>query len=290
MTETLIPTARLNEKRLLYADTDTPGEGLPAYFEMFNDKQHTAMTSMVTALDLIPDGATRILDAGCALGNTGKVLKKRRPVEVVGIEMMAEAAKIAQSHLDDVVCADLDMRPELPYPKGHFDAILFLDVLEHVVLPERTVQHLLNWLSPQGVLIFSIPNVFHISVLKEMFGGVRRFNGTAITVPEHLRFFMITDIVNLMDKLNVRIDETIFALMTEPHDAENHLGALAESLGSNRERAAFESRVSHYVFRASPALDGQPVSNMGRAFNFEGRYQMFHSAEELGLDVGSPDS
>jgi SAM-dependent methyltransferase len=241
---------------------------------------------MVAALDLVPDGASRVLDAGCALGNAGRILKNRRPVEVVGIEMMAEAAEVARTHLDDVVCADLDLRPELPYPADYFDAILFLDILEHVVLPEQVVQHLLRWLSPGGVAVFSIPNVFHVSVLKEMFGGARRFGGTGITVPEHLRFFMITDIVNLMDRLNLKIDETILALVTEPNEAEGPVGDLAEWFGSSRERAAFESRVSNYVLVASPVLDGDAVRNTGQQFNFEGRYQMFHSAEELGLSAG----
>ncbi len=57
MTETLNTATERNEKRLLYADSDAPGDGLPAYF---SDKLHTAMTSMVAALDLVPDGASDV--------------------------------------------------------------------------------------------------------------------------------------------------------------------------------------------------------------------------------------
>ena len=77
-----------------------------------------------------------MLDVGCALGKFGRLLKSRRDIEVVGVELMAEAAAVAADHLDDVLILDLDETPDLGYPENSFGVLTMLDVVEHLMLPD----------------------------------------------------------------------------------------------------------------------------------------------------------
>jgi 2-polyprenyl-3-methyl-5-hydroxy-6-metoxy-1,4-benzoquinol methylase len=46
----------------------------------------------------------------------------------------------------------------------HFDLVVFLDVLEHLVHPWSALRHASSLLRPRGVVVASIPNVRHVSV------------------------------------------------------------------------------------------------------------------------------
>lgn len=113
----------------------------------------------------LPATARRVLDVGCGAGALGASVKARTGAEVVGIEYFEDAAARAAERLDQVIRADLNTLTELPFPHGHFDAMFFGDVLEHLLDPARTLAALTTYLAPHGVVIASIPNVKHWSVV-----------------------------------------------------------------------------------------------------------------------------
>ena len=55
-------------------------------------------------LRYIPHNAYTILEVGCGCGNFSELLKKKRSVEVWGIELSERAAVIAADKLDKVLC------------------------------------------------------------------------------------------------------------------------------------------------------------------------------------------
>lgn len=137
----------------------------------------------------IPSASKKILDIGCAEGVLGSVLKKKFSSEVWGMEMVPEAAAQAATRLDRVivgnVCEQLDLIPD-----RHFDCILMNDVLEHLVHPEKLLQSVKAKLSPQGVVVASIPNIRYFFVLWDL---VMRKNwnyaDSGVLDRTHLRFF-----------------------------------------------------------------------------------------------------
>lgn len=268
-------------KRRLYADAPSNLDQLPEYFASYFD---TLPTSVTTASELVPPDARRVLDVGCALGKTGRLLKNRRDIEVVGIELIEEAARVAERHLDDVLRLDLDEQQALPYPPGHFDAILLLDVIEHLLLPSEVVGHLLHWLRPQGTVIFSVPNVTHISVLAPLLGPAVRFQDTStITSAPHLRFFTLGDLVDLLTSNGLRVDGTAVGVGTQPDADESVIGDLAAALGGDRQAAIFESRVVQWVLRATRSSEvGSTAGNGAFALEWRSNQQLEPSA--LGLD------
>lgn len=82
-------------------------------------------------LELVPQGVSRILDVGCNTGAFGGRLKAERSIEVWGVEPNPDAAAIASRILDKVLNQLFTAEADLP--DRYFDAVVFNDVLEHMV-------------------------------------------------------------------------------------------------------------------------------------------------------------
>jgi len=83
---------------------------------------------------LIRNDNNKVLEIGCGTGNTAKALKeKNKAVEVIGVEIVPEIAKIAETKLDKVICGDIESL-DLPY-REYFDYVIAGDVLEHLYNP-----------------------------------------------------------------------------------------------------------------------------------------------------------
>jgi 2-polyprenyl-3-methyl-5-hydroxy-6-metoxy-1,4-benzoquinol methylase len=88
---------------------------------------------------------------------------------VVGIEPDAGDAAEAAKLCDRVLPVSLeDVREEFP---GQFDAVLFGDVLQHLVDPAAALARVRPWLSPRGVVVASVPNFGHWSVIGDLLEG-----------------------------------------------------------------------------------------------------------------------
>jgi 2-polyprenyl-3-methyl-5-hydroxy-6-metoxy-1,4-benzoquinol methylase len=150
-------------------------------------------------LAFVPEQASRVLDVGCGAGGFGRSLLAARPaVELWGVEpdpVGAEAARqsgyrhVADGTFEDAA-ADL--------PSGHFDAVLFFDVLEHTAAPAAALQAAHRLLAPQGELVASIPNVRHFSVWWPLVvRGRWDYTDYGILDRTHLRFFTRTSMREL---------------------------------------------------------------------------------------------
>ncbi|MFO1186414.1 MAG: methyltransferase domain-containing protein [Alphaproteobacteria bacterium] len=90
---------------------------------------------------------------------------------------------------------------------GPFDCILCLDVLEHLVDPWRVVGALHGQLAPGGVIVASIPNVQHHSVVRALMTGGWRYDPEGGLLDEtHLRFFTRSTAIELMTSSGLRLD------------------------------------------------------------------------------------
>jgi len=89
-----------------------------------------------------------------------------------------------------------------------FDCILCLDVLEHLADPWRVLQQLSQKLKPQGVIITSIPNIRHVSILVKLFLlGRWTYTDSGILDRTHLRFFTKQSVLALLDLPQLRLEK-----------------------------------------------------------------------------------
>jgi SAM-dependent methyltransferase len=144
---------------------------------------------------LVPAACRLVLEVGCARGGLGRLLKARGH-HVTGIELVPEAAAEARVRLDAVLTADVET-DGIPFPPDSFDAVVFADVLEHLVDPWRVLRQAAAVLAPGGVVVASIPNLQNGAVLWRLVRGKWDYRERGITDFGHLRFFTLHTIRGL---------------------------------------------------------------------------------------------
>jgi 2-polyprenyl-3-methyl-5-hydroxy-6-metoxy-1,4-benzoquinol methylase len=131
----------------------------------------------------------RVLEVGCANGYITKVLAERG-CTVVGIELDAEAAAVAEKWAERVVVGDLDGRTLWEELDGEqFDAITFGDVLEHLRDPLAALRSAVRYLKPSGIVAISVPNVAHGDVRMALLQGKFPYSPWGLLDHTHVRFF-----------------------------------------------------------------------------------------------------
>ncbi|MEW6749561.1 MAG: glycosyltransferase [Candidatus Latescibacterota bacterium] len=214
---------------------------LPAYYR--NRRPEVAA--------LVPPGVRRVLEIGCAAGEMGRLLKEQRPgVEVVGVEVNPMAAAQAASHLDRVICADLESLEFLPFAAGHFDCITCGDVIEHLRDPEAVLTRLLDYLHPAGCLVCSIPNVRHQSVLLELVvNGRWQYRDEGLLDRTHLRFYTLAEVRLLVERLGLHLEQ-VTAVQSPPLPSFEPLVRAAVEAGGDAPALRREGCVIQYLVRA----------------------------------------
>ena len=149
---------------------------------------------------LLPTFLGDVLEIGCGSGATLAWLKStNRCNSTTGIELFDSAAAQAKRQVDKVLCGPAEtMLHELPDGQ-HFDVILCLDVLEHMVDPWEFLLHLVRRVKPGGLVISSLPNVRFIGVLGPLLvQGQWRYRQDGVLDRTHLRFFTRKSALELM--------------------------------------------------------------------------------------------
>lgn len=160
-------------------------------------------------LPLLPMGVNRIFEVGCGEGDTLSFIKSSgRCVWAGGIELFHNAAEQAKNKNIDLVLEGNISELELPIEENSLDAILCLDVLEHLVDPCSVLQRLYKYLKPGGVLICSIPNVRNFRVLIPLVvHGEWEYQKDGILDQTHLRFFTKSSAISLVEASGCRVDK-----------------------------------------------------------------------------------
>lgn len=150
-------------------------------------------------LPFLPADCRRLLDVGCGAGAFGEMVKQSREVEVWGVEPVPSAAVKASAKLDRVVVASFC--PQTGLPEGAFDCIVFNDVLEHMLEPEKALRYARSLLSHNGCIVASIPNIRYLPVLWHLaVRGEWNYGNCGVWDRTHVRFFTKSSIVAMFEK------------------------------------------------------------------------------------------
>jgi O-antigen biosynthesis protein len=148
------------------------------------------------ALGLIAPGKA-VLELGPATGRVTRVLKQRG-CRVVAVEQDGNMAANLEPYCSRVIVGDVE-RLSLPEAFGEqrFDVILAGDFLEHLAHPLELLQQLKPYLSEDGYVVASIPNIAHGSVRLALLQGKFEYRDIGILDRTHLRFFTLESILRL---------------------------------------------------------------------------------------------
>jgi GT2 family glycosyltransferase len=135
----------------------------------------------------------KVLEVGCACGATLLRIKYlNKTAEIHGIELCPEPAAIAK-HFAHVTAENIE-NTHIAYQEGFFDYIIFADVLEHLYQPQQVLENMKKYLKPDGYILASIPNVMHVSVVKDLLKGNWTYQDAGILDKTHIRFFTFREI------------------------------------------------------------------------------------------------
>ena len=114
-----------------------------------------------------------VLDLGCAGGFMAEALASRG-AKVTGIDPAAEAIKAAQDHAAQAGYAiryDVGVGEALPYADHSFDAIVCVDVLEHVSDLTKVAAEIARVLRPGGLFLYDTINRNPLAQLGDDYRG-----------------------------------------------------------------------------------------------------------------------
>ena len=154
----------------------------------------------------IPSDARRVLDVGCGAGALGQKLKERQHVEVVGLELDPGAAAVAQSRIDFVLVGDIESA-DLSSLGEPFDCVVCGDILEHLLDPLAFLQRVRELLSPQGILVTSIPNIRHHTVIRGLVAGNWTYESAGLLDQDHVQFFTRREMEKLLYRAGFNLEE-----------------------------------------------------------------------------------
>jgi SAM-dependent methyltransferase len=132
----------------------------------------------------------RVLDVGCRFGTLTRAYLDGNTV--VGIDVDRQALEEARTLGIETVWADA--ADALPFDEESFDVVVLGELLEHLLLPERTVGEARRVLRPGGRLVGSVPNGHRLkSRLRFLLGGPPDVD------PTHLHVFSPDAVRRLLD-------------------------------------------------------------------------------------------
>jgi 2-polyprenyl-3-methyl-5-hydroxy-6-metoxy-1,4-benzoquinol methylase len=141
---------RLEEKRLQdvnaiqdYPDFHERHRVFPAVFE---NRQHK-----------------RIFDVAAGVGCAAQRVRDHYPAEILCNEITPKCLKILEQLGLPTVSFDLDNEQAYPFPDGHFDAVISLSTIEHLIHVDHFVKEIHRILSNAGYLYLSSPNYASMS-------------------------------------------------------------------------------------------------------------------------------
>jgi 2-polyprenyl-3-methyl-5-hydroxy-6-metoxy-1,4-benzoquinol methylase len=147
----------------------------------------------------LPRPLGSVLDVGCGSGGVGPGLRRAGAARLTGIEVVPEQAELARATYDDVIVGRVEAA--LQQLDGPFDTILCLDVLEHLVDPERVLTDLHRVAAPAARLQVSLPNARHVSLLRDLIvKGTFGYTDWGHRDRTHLRWFTRGDIVAALER------------------------------------------------------------------------------------------
>lgn len=159
-----------------------------------------------------------VLDVGCAAGDTARALVARG-CQVSGVEIDEAATEATRDLYEDLIIADINVDPLSTHFKTEsFDAIIFGDVLEHLIDPAATLRDSLALLAPEGRVLVSIPNIAHASVRLALLQGRWEYRDKGLLDATHLHFFTRESVCRLLEDAGLVIEELRATVLDPLHE------------------------------------------------------------------------
>ncbi|MDL2363299.1 MAG: class I SAM-dependent methyltransferase [Patescibacteria group bacterium] len=157
----------------------------------------------------------KVLDIGCSSGSFGAALITSKNCTVDGIEIFHDDAVAASKQLRNVyeVNVEADQLTEIT---DKYDFIVFADVLEHLIDPVLALTNVKKLLKPNGSVIYSIPNMAHISIRLALLKGDFDYTETGLLDETHIHFYNQKNIERIFSESGYVISDQKYTYANYP--------------------------------------------------------------------------
>lgn len=179
------------------------------YDYLFDPEADNNTAASVSAFAL--SGGNDVLDLGSGPAWVSRYLVAEQGRSVTCIDNDTAALRSIDGTGLRIIEADLESDAWTAEIVGEsFDVVIVADVLEHLREPGRLLTRLLDddLLKPDGMLVISVPNASHISVVAELALGDFRYTETGILDRTHVRWFTLESLERLLQESGFVVDRT----------------------------------------------------------------------------------
>lgn len=205
---------------------------------------------------------SRVLDVGWGTGAVGRALAARGCL-VWGIDIDADATRSTAHWCEGFLVGDVETADLDAFLGPHrVDAILLLDVLEHLRDPSAAIRRLLPFLAPRGRIILSVTHAAHAAVQLQLLAGVFAPASTGLSSQTLLHLFDLSSLRELLRHAGVSvIDEARVVRSVEEAEIPVNLAVFPRE-AIDRATAGPDADTYQFVVTAAPHAVGPTVERM----------------------------
>jgi 2-polyprenyl-3-methyl-5-hydroxy-6-metoxy-1,4-benzoquinol methylase len=211
-------------------------------------------------LNAIPEGLDRVFEFGCSGGMLGKRYKESNDQVVWhGADIHKPAVDYAKDNIDAAWCLDANqLKPKKTMLQKPYDALIYGDVIEHLIDPEQSLPDHLELLADDGKVVICIPNVQHWGNVRHLLAGNWEYRDSGLLDRTHLRFYTRKSFNVMLNNVGLEAEKMVRISHENKHPFNKAAGLRVKLLNSleqlcrenNLHYSEFDFRTFQYVFVA----------------------------------------
>lgn len=222
----------------------------------------------------------RILDISAGVGVVGKRIREKCEAELVCNDISPKCLEIMQQAGLKTVSFDLDDdRQAYPFPDKHFDAIISLSTIEHLINIDHFIKEIHRILQDKGSFYLCAPNYSGLMYLLPFLISGKTFHDPLSQKDRyefygHIRYFTFRTLVEYVNSFGFKAVEVYLAL---PDSSSRYLTLKSKS---KIKALAFRYCMKTLYTFFSPRWASEPVICFQKDNNKQGE---FHSIKKIVL-------
>jgi methionine biosynthesis protein MetW len=162
----------------------------------------------ITSAILEAQGCDTILDVGCGEGTLGKLAPDE--CSMYGVDISETALEMADKHYIATAQADIEDDNIVEIFDANFDAVVCLEVLEHLFQPNAVLEKLSDDLDSGTTVIASVPNFVFWRHRMDILQGKIPDEYTLYAASEHISHFTPGTFRDLLTEPGIKVNKMIY--------------------------------------------------------------------------------